>query len=284
MVRMMILNLFKVLWRVVKVALVVAASVLLLFCYARWIEPQFLRVTQHDISPASMSSAKPVKLVQITDLHNQEFISPAYFYNKVNNQQPDIIALTGDVIDGREDKPTYIQEYLAPLKAKSGKYFVFGNNEYSSKADRATFIAQMEKAGFIILKNSNRKLSVNGQTLWLIGVDDPHTGRDRLDQAMVGVGKGTKILLAHSPEIIDQAVIAGLELVLVGHTHGGQVWLPGLANPVVNVREGYAHYLRGIYSVGHTQMYVNPGIGTTRLPFRFLVPPEVAVFNLTKRM
>lgn len=263
-----------------RLAVIVVASIVLVSGYAGYLEPNYLWITQKPIKIAGVSTGQSIKIVHLSDIHTKTFSRPDYLVEKVNSQKPDIIVITGDVFDGRLNDLTYMERYLAPLEANYGKYFVYGNNEYIGKVDMEGFSAHLEKAGYIILRNNNVKLDLKGQTLWLIGVDDPHTGRDNLAKAMQGVGEGPKVLLAHSPEIIDDAVREGIDLVLVGHTHGGQVRLPGAGNIIVNVRPGYEEYLRGLYKVGRTQMYVNRGIGTTRLPMRLFVPPEIAVFDL----
>lgn len=252
----------------------------LILVYSLWVEPNWLRTTQKSIEIAGIAQGQPIKIVHLSDLHTKTFSRSDYLVEKVNSQKPDIIVITGDVFDGRWNDLNYIDSYLAPLKATYGKYFVYGNNEYHKRVDIKAFSTHLEKSGYVVLQNSNIKLDIRNQTLWLIGVDDPHTGRDNLAKALQGVGDGPKVLLAHSPEIINDAVKEGIDLVLVGHTHGGQMRLPGLRNTIVNVRSGYEEYLRGLYQVGNTQMYVNRGIGTTRLPMRLFVPPEIAVFDL----
>lgn len=252
----------------------------LILVYSLWVEPNWLRTTQKSIEIAGIAQGQPIKIVHLSDLHTKTFNRPDYLVEKVNSQKPDIIVITGDVFDGRWNDLTYIERYLAPLEATYGKYFVYGNNEHNKMVDRQAFSSGMAKGGYVILQNSNIELKIRGQTLWLIGVDDPHKRKDNLTKAMQGVGKGPKVLLAHSPEIIDDAVRKGVHLVLVGHTHGGQVRLPGLQNLIVNVPREYEQYLRGLYKVGRTQMYVNRGIGTTRVPMRLFVPPEIAVLNL----
>lgn len=271
---------FKFIVNSFRLVLIMVTLVAILLAYACYVEPNWLWTTKKSIEIAGISAGQSIRIVHLSDLHAKTLRRADLLTGKVHSQKPDIIVLTGDVIDGRFDDLTYINQLLTPLEATYGKYFVYGNNDHNRRIDAEAFSESLEKAGFVILPNSNLKLDIKGQTLWLIGVDDPHTGRDNLAKAMQGVGEGPKVLLAHSPEIIDDAVREGIDLVLVGHTHGGQVRLPGAGNIIVNVRPGYEEYLRGLYKVGRTQMYVNRGIGTTRLPMRLFVPPEIAVFDL----
>lgn len=254
--------------------------VALLLAYGRYVEPQWVLPSHNAVTMAELKAGLPIRIVQISDLHGQEFNRPGRLAELVNRQKPDVLVLTGDAVDGTVSDLDYLDRNLTPLQARFGKYFVLGNNEYSAEVSVEALIKRVEKAGFVVLRNSNTLVDIQGQKLWLVGVDDPSSGRADLAKALKGVGAGPKVLLSHSPEIIDQAAKAKIDLVLAGHTHGGQIRIPGIGNMVVNVAPEYEAYVSGMYEKDSTALYVNRGIGETRLPFRLFAPPEVAVLDL----
>ena len=134
----------------------------------------------------------------------------------------------------------------------------------------------------IVLSNRYVVLSRDNECIYLIGVDDPHTFNDNLDKAIDNISETNvvKILLAHSPEIIDKAVKKNINLVLVGHTHGGQVRLPIIGPLYISLPPKYRKYDQGLFKVDNTLMLVNRGIGMSFIPVRFLCPPEIVVIEL----
>lgn len=332
----------KLIFWIFSFTLIVLAAFISLVYYAHEIEPQKLTVTNVDITiPGLPRQFAGLRIVQISDLHGKVF-SDNKLTDQINKLNPDILVITGDVLDSRFTDITYIERVLGPLQAEYGKFFVYGNNEYTSKLSRKEMDAAYKKAGVTVLSNSNFRVGKKGGHLWLVGVEDPNTGRDRLDKALTGTDIAPRILLAHSPEIINKARDKKIDLVLVGHTHGGQINIPGLAerpdlkdkvnlvlikanlllNRVLkfilnhqdslanldlwndqlalyssrsakllsselmftnNVQPGFEQYNAGLFKVGDTAMYVNRGLGETRLPMRLFAPPEISVFTLISR-
>ena len=117
--------------------------------------------------------------------------------------------------------------------------------------------------------------------VWVIGVDDPHYyGCDDLPGALESVpSEAFKILLVHSPEIIEKAEAAGIDLYLCGHTHGGQICLP-LLGPLISNSNCARKYTRGQWQYKHLQGYTSPGVGTSGVPVRFFCPPELGLIEL----
>ncbi len=310
--------------RLVSLCLILTLVLALLIIYARQVEPNLLLVTKVKMQVANLPAEfNGFKVVQISDLHGKISLVNR-LVEKVNGLNPDVLVVTGDVLDNAHRDYQYISKVLGPMQSNYGKFFVSGNNEY-----RRMLLSwpKMEEAyraaGVRVLHNQSSQLRYRGKSIWLIGVDDPHTNRARLDQALGGTNNNPKILLAHSPEIIDQASIRKIDLVLVGHTHGGQVRIPGLTqNPYLmlkveqflnkaekvfvlgariinkekkirsellsaseilnsNIKPGFEKYIAGLYQVGETQMYVNRGIGETRIPYRLFATPEITVIELT---
>jgi hypothetical protein len=194
--------------------------------------------------------------------------------NKIN---PDILAITGDAIA----KPKAVYEYVEMIngfRAKWGKFGVWGNVEH--RVLEAEEMEKIKNSEINILENEAVKIK---EGLWIVGVNDPFTGYDDLGEALKGVPKEAfKILLAHSPIIAKEASMEGIDLVLSGHTHGGQIYIPGLSHLVCWLY-GSGGYVAGLYRVGETHLYVTTGVGTTLLPLRAFCPPEIAILRLERK-
>lgn len=225
-----------------------------------------------------------VKIVHLSDLH---YKPPYDLYEdvlrRVNAERPDIIVITGDLIDDPRYADACIA-FLGKLKAVHGKYAVRGNWEHWSRIDLKSFEASAANSGVVFLVNKNTVVDIGGKTLRIAGVDDPFTEHDDLVKACGGIPEGEPlILLAHSPEIIDKAAAAKMGLVLAGHTHGGQVCLP-LIGPLYTPSPEMRTYSRGLFQKGGTRMYVNVGIGVSGTNFRFFCPPEITVITLRQKV
>ena len=218
-----------------------------------------------------------VRIAQLSDVH---FGNPSPVWSAVEVVQgvkPDLIAVTGDIFTDGDELENGVK-LLEELSETADVFLVHGNWDYWSGADLDRLEREAGRLGVRVLRNSG--LQFRGD-IWIAGVDDPYTRRDRLNRALMG-SSGVKILLAHSPQIIGEAE-GKVELVISGHTHGGQVAIPGLGPLYVPLPKKYRRYVAGLYEVNGTYLYVNRGIGNSFLPVRFACPPEVTVFELGPR-
>ena len=171
-------------------------------------------------------------IAQISDLHVGPTIKKEYVekvVNQISNINPDLIAITGDMVDGSID---YLEKDLEPLSnvvASFGTYFVTGNHEYYSGAER--WLDETDRMGFTNLVNENKLIKINDQSIALAGVNDYRahqiipSHRTNPEKAIKGINNDkVKILLAHQPSSIFKANEAGYDLQISGHTHGGQFW------------------------------------------------------------
>lgn len=244
------------------------------------IEPNWIRVKRVTISNADLADVlREVTVVQLTDLHVPERLGfrERSLIRKVNGLDADVIIITGDFLDEISELPATV-ELLRSLKAKVGIYGVPGNTDYH-RFKIEGLAKELAAAGVTMLRNEVAIIALpNGKSLHLAGLDDPVTKRARMKETLAKLPSAVPaILLSHSPEIYGEAVGAGVSLVLSGHTHGGQIGIPFLVE-----QTSYAdrtRFLRGVFHDGKTSMYVNPGIGTKKLPVRFLCRPEVTVFE-----
>lgn len=219
------------------------------------------------------------RIVQLSDIHHSRFTSRQIIERAVQTAtslQPDIIALTGDYISKERAYAEPCAEILGKLKARHGVYAVLGNHDHWTDAALITDLFRAE--GITVLINQGMRFEKNGAAFWLAGVDDTMVGLEDLPLAMAGSSEDEmKLLLAHNPIILRRAARAGVDLVLSGHTHGGQVSLMSDRNAAGRPRR---RVLKGLASEGETQIYVTRGLGTVVLPVRFGCPPEVSLLEL----
>ncbi len=284
-----------------KTKLIISSSVLAsIIClgYAYFIEPARLVVHQRGIEIKGLSpNLEGLRIIAISDIHGGSNGADAdklrRVVNAVDDQRPDIVILLGDYLSRSNGKlqmsPWDIAENLAGIQARYGVFVVLGNHDVGT--DAAEMVTAFGNVGYTVLDGKVATLPINGGQLRLLGLRD-HTFIGRwtdFSENAKGLlssteGTGDVIVLEHSPDILpvitgDLLISNDLKLVLAGHTHGGQVWLPVLGAPFIPSSYGQK-YSAGLIDDGALPVYVTTGIGTSILPFRFLVPPEIAVLTL----
>lgn len=225
------------------------------------------------------------KAAHLSDLHiNHPTDREKKIIEILDREKPDIIFLTGDYIKNHGSYEPALS-FFGRLKAPLGIYAVLGNSDYYNENGSCILCHQensrrlKENPPVTFLRNSPVDLKINGRLLTVLGVDDPVGKRDDLKQSCIGVpANRPTILLAHSPEIFPEASHLGLDLVLSGHTHGGQLWITKYLNKVFPLETALI-FLEGFFQKGRTLLYVNRGIGTSFLPFRFGVKPEITFYT-----
>jgi predicted MPP superfamily phosphohydrolase len=231
--------------------------------------------------PASLSG---LRLVQLTDMHigltiGRDFVEDVV--RKVNALEPDIVAITGDLVDGSVEDLSIAVAPLGEIEARLGTFFVTGNHEYYSGAD--SWLAFLGTLGIRVLRNEHVELSKDGEVLHLAGVDDwtAHQfgnghGSD-MTRAMAerDVSKPV-VLLAHQPVHFDEARAHGVDLQISGHTHGGQIFPFGLLTRLAQP------FLSGLHQRGDSQIYVSSGTGYWGPPMRIAAPAEITLIELAR--
>ncbi|HEV7681162.1 MAG TPA: metallophosphoesterase [Pyrinomonadaceae bacterium] len=219
------------------------------------------------------------RVVQLSDIHHSPFTSREQIERAVetaNSLQPDIVALTGDYVSKERAYAAPCAELLGTLRARWGVYAVLGNHDHWTDAALITDLFRAE--GITVLVNQGMRFENKGAAFWLAGVDDTMVGLEDLSLALAGSSDNEfKLLLAHNPIILRRAARAGVDLVLSGHTHGGQVRLR--SDRKAN-RRPPRRLLKGLARQGDTQIYITRGLGTVVLPVRFGCPPEVSLLEL----
>lgn len=242
------------------------------------------RVREHEIVVADLPAAfDGYRVAHISDLHCGPFASGARvaaWVTHVNRLQPDIIAVTGDLISSGSAYVSVVAEALGELRAADGVFACMGNHDYFT--DGEALVSTLERAGVSVLRNHGVTFRREDAALHVAGVDDTWTGRHDLERALAGRPDGAPVvLLAHDPELFPGAVEREVDLTLSGHTHGGQVAIPFLAGRF-NLARFVTPFTAGPYTAGTSTLYVNRGLGTTGPPVRLAVPPEIAVLTLRR--
>lgn len=250
--------------------------------------PAFARdpeITRMDIWLDRLSPAHDgLRIAHLTDIHHSLFTPLEYVQRAVkmvNHLRPDFVALTGDYVTF---SPTYIwpmAQMLGKLHAPHGVFAVLGNHDFKVDADEITRALRAQRIR--VLRNAHYPLRARGATLWMVGVDDLWWGADDLDAALHSVPeRDAKILLCHNPVGIHRAATRGIDFMLSGHTHGGQVRLPVVGSVRGNSKLG-EKFVDGWNRLNGTQIYVSRGIGRSVVPLRLNCPPEIACFRLRRR-
>ena len=243
-----------------------------------WIEPHGVRV--EELALPTGQHGRPVRLVQISDLHLEAFDS--YFQQVaelVNGLSPDLIVLTGDYLE-EERNIRAVLDFLRQLQAPQGVYAVQGNWEYWSRLEGENLRRHFLGTGVRLLINERADLEINGQRLSLLGLDYPSSS-DQLRRLQEQADPARfNLLLSHVPGFAHEQLERYIGLILCGHTHGGQVRLPLL--PPLYLPRYSGRFVAGLYQVGRfgTLLYVTRGIGTSVLPVRLNCRPEITVITL----
>jgi predicted MPP superfamily phosphohydrolase len=222
-----------------------------------------------------------LRIAHLSDLHVGTLTPKSWAMRWVlaaNGRAPDLAIATGDYVTSGNAFHADVAEALGALRAKLGVFASMGNHDYF--ADGEPLISKFREHGVRVLRNEGRVVERDGARLWLAAIDDTWTRRDDLAAAMRGRPDGVAaVLLAHDPSRFDAAADAGADLVLSGHTHGGQIAVPFLSRRLSLA--SIAHpYNVGVYRRGRSTLYVHPGLGTTGPPMRLGSAPEVTILVL----
>lgn len=240
------------------------------YIYAFWIEPDWIEVTRHRVKAPV---AAPLKIAHLSDLHTYGIGSrERRMFAILEAERPDIILITGDTVPhaGAYD---LCAEVIKNLRAPLGVWAVRGNHEiWAQRSNEHEFF---DAAGVRLLINEQAQIR---DGLWLVGFDDIFDGSPDIEKAVRDVPPHAfKIALFHSPSLFDQAA-GQAELMLAGHTHGGQVRLPFVGPLWLPPYCG--DYIQGWFERNGSKMYVSRGVGTSLMHARFLCRPEIALITL----
>jgi predicted MPP superfamily phosphohydrolase len=220
-------------------------------------------------------------IVQLSDIHLLPYTQRSLVrkaVEMVNQLQADLVVMTGDFVYRVKRAAYELAPILAGLNARYGVYSVMGNHDYWLDYD--AFMSAFKEYSLALLINQGVPITVGKGVLYLAGMDDAWSGKPDLAKALEGTPAGAPVvLLQHEPDTADQTSLdPRVSLQLSGHTHGGQVLIPGkppFFHPYLGEK-----YWSGLYKVNDMWLYTNRGLGNTSVPLRINCPPEISLFSL----
>lgn len=263
--------------------------------WAVGIEPYLIETVHVELfAPRLPEAFDGYTIYQVSDLHTRQHGRRERLVERLLRSLPpaDLVAVTGDLIH----TPAGIEPFLElarSFQSRDGAFAVFGNSEHKNGVRPYAFSQTLDQHGITPLLNRHVTLTRGDAQIALVGVDDPVTDRDQMAAALRGIPDDRfTLLLMHSPDAIAEAVVRGVDVVLSGHTHGGQVRLPFFGAPYTHsllgrrMSDGYYSRKRLRRAIGlrpgKTQLYVTRGLGVSGLALRFLTRPEFTILTLRR--
>jgi uncharacterized protein len=271
--------------KIILLALLCCLAFLALWAFV--IEPSRLVLRETRITlPSWPANLKGLRVAVISDLHaGSPFITLDKIHRVVgmtNAARPDLILLPGDFVvggvpGGKFLEPEVMASALKGLRARFGVFATLGNHDWWYNGQRVK--ESLENAGIPVLENAAAMIERDGAAIWVVGISDKWEGKPDIASALARVGVDASIIaLTHNPDIFP-SIPARVALTIAGHTHGGQVALPIIGRPIVPSDFG-ERYAAGHIVEGSKHLFVTTGVGTSILPVRFRVPPEISLLTI----
>lgn len=219
-------------------------------------------------------------IAHLSDLHAGPFLDAASLEPAIAATAaaaPDLLAITGDLITHDADEGVALAASLGRIRPRHGGYLVFGNHDYHARRE-GEIAAAFAEHGIRALRNEGTAIELDGARLWVAGIEDVEEGKVvDLDRALRGRRDGDRtLLLAHHPDSAERLTGRAVDLVLSGHTHGGQIVVAG-RSLIGSLR---SRYPTGLHTIAGTKLFVTAGLGVLVVPLRVGAPPEVALLTL----
>lgn len=258
--------------------------VLVLVIIFFWWENNALVVSEYTFETGEIGEGLDgLRVVQISDLHNKRFgKNQKRLLEKIKECNPDIIVITGDLVDSNHTNIETAMEFVEEAVKLAPVYYVTGNHEKWLEEEEQ-LLEQLEQAGVNCLMNKTEMITVQDESLYLLGLDDSNLLDDTLRGMVSKMEDGFTLLLAHEPQNLFRYSACGMDLVLSGHAHGGQFRLPFIGGVVAPDQGFFPEFTAGLYEDGNTSMIVSRGLGNSIIPIRIFNRPEVVCVELKKK-
>lgn len=266
-----------------------AAGAAGLGAYSAWVEPRWVAVTCRElVLPHWPAGLDGLSILHLSDLHTRCDGPVERFLRRLPERlpEPDLVLLTGDLVEHEDAVGTCLQ-VLAGLPARYGRFAVYGNNDLYPENIAVALSDGLARIGISVLSGESRRVLCGELPVWVGGFAYYHVGEDEpfvypvADTFAAATPGEPRILLSHAPDAILEAADQGVDLMLSGHTHGGQVCLPGgVAVHRRLDRTALRGYVKGFHQHGRTGLYVSRGLGLSPPLFRLFCRPEVAWLRL----
>ena len=263
--------------KMLKIAIFIIFAAMLAYVY---FEVSFTKPCFAEYKSGKLASRDKINILQISDFHDKSSYNNMLL-NKIKKLSPDIIVITGDFIDDSTEDLRNVYNFIDELKKiNSNIFFVCGNHEWRNE-NREELLEGLEERKIFILNNSNREMAINNIKINLCGIDDFSGGKEDLWQAFHGVDKSNfTILLSHVPNVAMKKRGLPADLIICGHTHGGQVRVPFIGAMIAPGQGILPKYTKGYYKINKNIVYIDSGAGTSNSPIRFLNRSQVTLITI----
>lgn len=277
-----------------------AVTLAAIYVWSRWIEPRWFHISRHQIH-IDKTLHRPLRILHLSDIHFAEHNPSLFrFFDKLSQEEADLIFITGDIIDLDEgiDRAVY---NFKKLKATYGIFAVLGNHDYyryeihdtfsgnflgkeehpSTKNDASRLVKEMKKIGIQVLINESAAVEYHGRSLKIHGLDDPVTGKPDLNAIRSAINsEELNLLLTHSLDVLKKFPEGEIDFSFSGHTHGGQICFPWIGAIFKHTRLG-KEYVSGFKPFKKTHCSISRGIHMGRsIRHRLLCPPEAILLEV----
>lgn len=282
-------------------SLVLLLTVVGVAVYAALIEPRLIELRHQPILiPRLPNGLDGLRILHISDLHIKDsHRGKARQLLRMSRQaKPDLVIITGDLIDDSSNIE-YAARFISRLRAVHGVIAILGNHDHyhysftdtwgrrdegSAKNDAVTLAETLREREVSMLINEPLRLKIHGEPLWLVGVDEYSEGYDKAQEIMAEIPPEEMLLyLAHKPDMVNDVTIRKPALAMAGHTHGGQIRLPGLGGIIPHSKVVDRKNNSGLTTIGGLPVHISRGFGSSQwFPFRFLCRPEISLITLKR--
>ncbi len=271
-------------------------TILILVIFFIW-DTKNLKITEYTISNEKIPKAfSGFVIVQVSDLHNDVFGKEnSKLLNKIEKINPDIIVVTGDLVDSRRTNISIGIQFIKNAIDIAPTYYVTGNHEFRFYDEYLLMEEEMKKIGVNVLRNEEQLIEKEGEFIQIVGIDSniiigdsnyvPGTNNVVVKEMLKNLNdkKFYSVLLSHRPELFNMYEEQGLDLVFTGHTHGGQMRIPFVGGIIAPNQGFFPKYDGGLFTENNTTMIVSRGIGNSIIPIRINNRPEIVVTKLKNK-